>query len=95
MEDLLHKLPEGIDTVIGKGAQNLSGGERQRIGIARAFYQNAPIIPADEPTSSLDESNSEMIFDILLKSDATVICVTHKISDLQRRQFDTVIQLEG
>ncbi|MEG1560498.1 MAG: ABC transporter ATP-binding protein [Clostridia bacterium] len=93
LEDLLQTLPEGIETMLGEGAQNLSGGERQRIGIARALYQNAPIILADEPTSSLDEPNSEMIFDILLKSNTTVICVTHKISDLQRRQFDLVIQL--
>ncbi len=95
LQDLLQNLPQGMDTVLGEGGQSLSGGERQRIGIARAFYQNAPIILADEPTSSLDETNSEMIFSILLKSDATVVCVTHKIDDAQRKQFDSVLQLGG
>lgn len=94
LDDLIQKLPEGNNTILGEGAQNLSGGEKQRIGIARAFYQNAPIILADEPTSSLDEENASMIFDILLKSDATVICVTHKISETQRRKFDSVLMLQ-
>lgn len=94
LDDLIQKLPEGKNTILGEGAQNLSGGEKQRIGIARAFYQNAPIILADEPTSSLDEENASMIFDILLKSDATVICVTHKISEAQRHKFDSVLMLQ-
>ncbi len=93
LDDLIQKLPEGNKTILGEGAQNLSGGEKQRIGIARAFYQNAPIILADEPTSSLDEENASMIFDILLKSDATVICVTHKISEAQKHKFDSVLML--
>ena len=94
LDDLIQKLPEGNKTILGEGAQNLSGGEKQRIGIARAFYQNAPIILADEPTSSLDEENASMIFDILLKSDATVICVTHKISEAQKHKFDSVLMLQ-
>ena len=94
LDDLIQKLPEGKNTILGEGAQNLSGGEKQRIGIARAFYQNAPIILADEPTSSLDEENASMIFDILLKSDATVICVTHKISEAQKHKFDSVLMLQ-
>lgn len=94
LDDLIRKLPEGNNTILGEGAQNLSGGEKQRIGVARAFYQNAPIILADEPTSSLDEENAGMIIDILLKSDATVICVTHKISETQRRKFDSVLKLQ-
>lgn len=94
LDDLIQKLPEGKNTILGEGAQNLSGGEKQRIGIARAFYQNEPIILADEPTSSLDEENASMIFDILLKSDATVICVTHKISEAQRHKFDSVLMLQ-
>lgn len=94
LDDLIQKLPEGNNTILGEGAQNLSGGEKQRIGIARAFYQNAPIILADEPTSSLDEENASMIFDILLKSDATVICVTHKISEAQKHKFDSVLMLQ-
>lgn len=94
LDDLIKKLPEGNKTILGEGAQNLSGGEKQRIGIARAFYQNAPIILADEPTSSLDEENASMIFDILLKSDATVICVTHKISEAQKHKFDSVLMLQ-
>lgn len=95
LEEVIQKLPNGLETVIGEGSNGLSGGEKQRIGIARALYQDAPIILADEPTASLDKNNSELIFSILLGLNATVICVTHKIEDWQREQFDNVIELDA
>lgn len=93
LDEVIEKLPNGLETVIGEGSNGLSGGEKQRIGIARALYKNAPIILADEPTASLDKNNSTQVFSILLGLTTTVICVTHKIEDWQRKKFDNIIDL--
>lgn len=59
----------------------MSGGEKQRVAIARALVKNPNFLFADEPTSSLDKANGEMIIDLLRRVahslGATVICVTH------------------
>ncbi len=61
--------------------RQLSGGEQQRVAIARALCSGAPIILADEPTGSLDETNSRNIAELLQRlaqeNDRTVIMVTH------------------
>ena len=51
-DDILEKLPQGVDTVIGTKGVYLSGGEQQRIAIARVMLKNAPIIILDEATAS-------------------------------------------
>lgn len=56
-EDIIAKLPDGIDTVIGSKGTYLSGGEAQRISIARAMIKNAPILILDEATAFADPDN--------------------------------------
>lgn len=56
-EDIIEKLPNGIDTVIGSKGTYLSGGEAQRISIARAMLKNAPILILDEATAFADPDN--------------------------------------
>lgn len=56
-DDILEKLPEGIDTVIGKSGVHLSGGEQQRIALARVILKDAPIIILDEATAFTDPEN--------------------------------------
>ena len=51
-DDILEKLPDGMDTVIGTKGVYLSGGEQQRIAIARVMLKNTPIIILDEATAS-------------------------------------------
>ena len=71
----------GVKELFDKYPEQLSGGERQRISIIRALLQNAKIILLDEPTASLDETNSKIIADIIagLKSlERIVIVATHE-----------------
>lgn len=94
LDEFINKLSEGMETILGDGGTNLSGGEKQRIAIARALYRDTPILLVDEPTASLDEVNSKMIFDILLNSSKTIVCVTHKIDKEQMQKFDIVVNIE-
>ncbi|WP_225369690.1 ATP-binding cassette domain-containing protein [Methanobrevibacter arboriphilus] len=60
-DDIIKKLPDGIDTVIGKSGVHLSGGEQQRIALARVILKDAPIIILDEATAFADPENEYKI----------------------------------
>ena len=79
LNDLLKSL--GLDDLKNKPVYQLSGGERQRLGIARALVNSPKIILADEPTSNLDDQNTEKVADLLLSSaanfKANLIIVMH------------------
>ena len=60
-DDILEKLPQGADTVIGTKGVYLSGGEQQRIAIARVMLKNAPIIILDEATAFADPDNESRV----------------------------------
>ncbi len=80
--DIIEKLPEGIDTVIGTEGTYLSGGEQQRIALARAILKDAPIIVLDEATAFADPENEALIqkaFAALTKN-RTVIMIAHRLS---------------
>lgn len=83
--ELIEKLPDGIDTLIGEKGYRLSGGERQRIGIARAIYKDPQILILDEATSSLDSKTETSIlrsFEQKLQK-KTIISIAHRISTLK------------
>ena len=86
LQDVIDRLPEGIDTFVGERGYALSGGERQRIGIARAICKNAPIILLDEATAALDSKTEKAVMDGLLAKlgpDQTFIIIAHRISTLR------------
>ncbi|KAK3582304.1 hypothetical protein CHS0354_023844 [Potamilus streckersoni] len=86
LRPIIETLPLGIDTIIGERGIRLSGGQRQRIGIARALYQNTPIIVFDEATSSLDvTSENEIVKSIeSLKGQKTLIVIAHRLSTVKK-----------
>ncbi len=80
--DIIDKLPQGINTIIGSKGTYVSGGEMQRISIARAFLKNAPILILDEATAFADPDNEKKVqlaFENLSK-DKTVIMIAHRLS---------------
>lgn len=80
--DIVKKLPNGVDTVVGTNGVYLSGGEQQRIAIARVMLKNAPIVILDEATAFADPDNEVMVqkaFSELAK-DRTVIMIAHRLS---------------
>lgn len=80
--DIVEKLPNGVETVIGTKGVYLSGGEQQRIAIARAMLKNAPIIILDEATAFADPDNEVQVqtaFNRLAKG-KTVIMIAHRLS---------------
>jgi ATP-binding cassette subfamily B protein len=84
-EDILEKLPDGIDTVIGTKGVYLSGGEKQRIALARAILKDSPIIISDEATAFADPENEHKIqlaFEELTKH-KTVIMIAHRLSSIK------------
>ncbi len=83
--EVIEKLSEGYQTMIGENGSKLSGGERQRISIARAFLKNAPIILLDEISASLDVENEMKIQESLnsLIKDKTVVIISHRLKSIE------------
>ena len=84
-DDIIQKLPQGIDTVIGTKGVYLSGGEQQRIAIARVMLKNAPILLLDEATAFADPENEALVqraFEKLSKG-KTVIMIAHRLTTIK------------
>lgn len=83
--DIIQKMPDGINTIIGTKGVYLSGGEKQRISIARAVLKNTPIIILDEATAFADPDNETKVqqaFSKLAKG-KTVIMIAHRLSTIK------------
>ena len=93
-DDIIQKLPDGADTVIGTKGVFLSGGERQRIAIARAVLKNAPVIILDDGTAFADPDNEAKVqkaFSELSKG-KTVIMIAHRLSTVANADCIYVIK---
>ena len=94
LEDLIAKLPDGMDTVLADQGKQLSGGQKQRVAFARALLRDTPIYLLDEATSALDKASSVQLERLILtQKDKTVIMVTHHLRDEAKQLADQVVDL--
>lgn len=94
LEDLIEKLPMGLDTQLGEHGDKLSGGQRQRISIARALIRKPQIIIFDEATSALDSASERKVqeaTDKMMKN-CTTFLVAHRLSTI--RNADRIVAMK-
>lgn len=94
LHDVIATLPEGVQTQIGDDGMRLSGGQRQRLAIARAIYNDAPILILDEATSALDSESERAVqqaLDVLMQGRTTLV-VAHRLSTIERADRIAVLE---
>ena len=94
-DDIVAKLPQGINTQLGTGGAYLSGGEVQRVALARAILKDAPIVVLDEATAFADPENEALIQRALahLAAGRTVLMIAHRLSTVVGA--DNIVVLDG
>lgn len=95
VDEIIERLPQGLDTPVGEGGARLSGGELQRIAIARALIKDAPILLVDEATAALDAENQAVIAEALarLRGRCTLVVIAHQLSTVA--MADQIVVLEN
>jgi len=95
LREFVDELPNGINELVGERGVRISGGQRQRIGIARALYLDPQILVFDEATSALDVETEKELMKSLghLRSNKTILIVTHRISALEH--CDETIKIDN
>ena len=93
--DVVTKLPNGLDTVVGERGARLSGGQRQRVTLARALYRHPAMLVLDEGTSALDNVTEAKVMRNLARAadGATLVIVAHRLSTIER--CDDIIFIEN
>ncbi|WP_433577927.1 ABC transporter ATP-binding protein [Nocardia brasiliensis] len=95
VDEIVQRLPDGLEAAVGEGGVALSGGERQRVSIARALLKDAPIVLLDEATSALDPHSEAVVVRGIhqLTKGKTVIVVAHRLATIAHA--DQILFLDG
>ncbi len=93
--DLVRRLPDGLNTVVGERGYRLSGGERQRFAIARLLLKAPPVIVLDEATAHLDSGSEHLVQRALdvAREGRTAIVIAHRLSTV--RDADQILVVDG
>ena len=93
LDKFINSLPNKLDTDVGELGTKVSGGQKQRIGIARAMYKQPKFLIFDEATNALDHESENLIMETILslKSDTTILMISHKKSLIEK--CDKVYQI--
>ncbi|KAL7542829.1 hypothetical protein ACHAXR_012408 [Thalassiosira sp. AJA248-18] len=97
LHDIITRMPNGYNTIVGERGLKMSGGEKQRVSLARAILKRAPILLCDEPTSSLDSHTELEIMNNLKEigrdDDTTCVIIAHRLSTIQ--DCDEIVVMDG
>jgi ATP-binding cassette subfamily B protein/subfamily B ATP-binding cassette protein MsbA len=94
LQNVIAKLPHGLDEPIGAGGHSLSEGEAQRVTIARALLKNAPILVMDEPTSALDTETESLVLAAVQEAmrGRTTLVIAHRLSTIRHADLILVLR---
>jgi len=97
LEDMVAKLPNGLDTVLSDQGKQLSGGQKQRISFAREILRDKPIYLLDEATSALDNVTEKLIQNAFesLSTNKTTITIAHRLTTIKNSDTIIVLGKEG
>ena len=96
LSEMIARLPEGYETLVGEQGAALSGGERQRIALARVFLQSSPVLILDEPTNGLDAVTEQKVMSAILDAarSRSLLLITHRLVGLAKMD-EIVVMQEG
>jgi ATP-binding cassette subfamily C protein len=85
LQEVIEKMPQGLETQVGERGVMLSGGQRQRVGLARALYFDPEMLILDEGTSALDNETEARFMRAVesLQGEITIISIAHRLTTVQ------------